>query len=56
MLEEEKNAIIAALASLDLFHFQEEAVGQIFWHHKGWTVFTKLKEYIRENSATTTKR
>jgi len=33
---------------LDLFHFQEEAVGQIFWHHKGWTIFTKLKNYIRE--------
>lgn len=33
---------------LDLFHLQEEAVGQIFWHHKGWTIFTKLQEYIRE--------
>ena len=33
---------------LDLFHLQEEAVGQVFWHHKGWTVFTQLQLYIRE--------
>ena len=33
---------------LDLFHFQEEAIGQIFWHHKGWTIFTQLQTYIRE--------
>jgi threonyl-tRNA synthetase len=35
-------------AQLDLFHMQEEAIGQVFWHHKGWTVFLKLQEYIRE--------
>lgn len=34
--------------ALDLFHLQEEAPGQIFWHHKGWHVFRKLQEYIRE--------
>jgi threonyl-tRNA synthetase len=33
---------------LDLFHLQEEAVGQVFWHHKGWTVFLELQDYIRE--------
>jgi len=33
---------------LDLFHLQEEAVGQVFWHHKGWTLFTKLQDYLRE--------
>ena len=33
---------------LSLFHFQEEAVGQVFWHHKGWVIFTGLQEYIRE--------
>jgi threonyl-tRNA synthetase len=33
---------------LSLFHLQEEAVGQVFWHHKGWVIFTKLQEYIRE--------
>ena len=35
-------------AQLDLFHIQEEAIGQVFWHHKGWTLFLKLQEYIRE--------
>ena len=33
---------------LDLFHFQEDAVGQVFWHHKGWTIFLALQDYIRE--------
>lgn len=33
---------------LDLFHLQEEAPGQIFWHHKGWHVFRKLQNYIRD--------
>ena len=33
---------------LDLFHIQEEAVGQIFWHHKGWTLFLELQNYVRE--------
>ena len=32
---------------LDLFHFQEEAVGQVFWHHKGWTIFQALQDYVR---------
>jgi threonyl-tRNA synthetase len=35
-------------AQLDLFHLQEEAVGQVFWHHNGWVLFLKLQEYIRE--------
>jgi len=32
---------------LDLFHFQEEAPGAVFWHPKGWTLFLKLVEYMR---------
>ncbi len=32
---------------LDLFHIQEEAVGQVFWHPKGWTLWLKLENYIR---------
>lgn len=32
---------------MDLFHFQEEAVGQIFWHHKGWRLYTALQDYMR---------
>ena len=32
---------------LDLFHFQEEAPGSVFWHPKGWTVFQGLIDYMR---------
>src|SRR5690606_15170890 len=33
---------------MDLFHFQEEAVGAVFWHPKGWTLFRTLVDYLRE--------
>jgi threonyl-tRNA synthetase len=32
---------------MDLFHFQEEAPGSVFWHAKGWTLFQQLESYIR---------
>src|SRR3954462_5315934 len=32
---------------MDLFHFQEEAPGSVFWHPKGWTLFQLLENYIR---------
>ncbi len=32
---------------LDLFHFQEEAPGMVFWHPKGWSVFRALQDFIR---------
>ncbi len=32
---------------MDLFHFQEEAPGAVFWHPKGWTLFQTLENYIR---------
>jgi len=32
---------------MDLFHMQEEAPGQIFWHPNGWTVYTTLQDYMR---------
>ena len=32
----------------DLFHFQDEAPGMVFWHSKGWTIYNILKEYIRD--------
>ena len=32
----------------DLFHFQEEAPGMVFWHPKGWTIFRILEDYLRE--------
>ena len=33
---------------MDLFHFQEEAPGAVFWHPKGWTLFQNLIDYMRE--------
>lgn len=33
---------------LDLFHFQEEAPGLIFWHPKGWTVWQQVEQYMRK--------
>jgi threonyl-tRNA synthetase len=32
---------------LDLFHQQEEAVGSVFWHPKGWTLYRTIENYIR---------
>ncbi len=32
---------------MDLYHFQEEAPGQVFWHDKGWTVYTEVMNYMR---------
>ena len=32
---------------LGLFHMQEEAIGQVFWHDKGWTLYRTMEEYIR---------
>ncbi|QYF92849.1 threonine--tRNA ligase [Massilia sp. PAMC28688] len=33
---------------LDLFHFQEEAPGLIFWHPKGWTIWQMVEQYMRK--------
>ncbi|MGY9025595.1 MAG: threonine--tRNA ligase [Candidatus Pelagibacterales bacterium] len=33
---------------LDLFHFQEEAPGAVFWHPKGWILFQNLINYMRK--------
>ena len=33
---------------LDLFHFQEEAPGAVFWHPKGWRIFQQLIGYMRK--------
>ena len=32
---------------MDLFHMQEEAPGQIFWHPNGWNIYTTLQDYMR---------
>jgi threonyl-tRNA synthetase len=33
---------------LDLFHIQEEAPGQVFWHAKGWIIYQTIAQYMRE--------
>ncbi len=32
----------------DLFHFQEEAPGMVFWHPKGWRLYRVVEEYVRQ--------
>ncbi len=32
---------------MDLFHMQEEAPGQVFWHPNGWLIYTQLQDYMR---------
>jgi len=32
---------------LDLFHLQEEAVGSVFWHKKGWSIYLEIEAYMR---------
>ena len=34
--------------NMDLFHFQEDAPGAIFWHPKGWKIYRRLVDYMRE--------
>jgi threonyl-tRNA synthetase len=48
LAEAEKRDHRKLAKQLDLFHFQEDAVGQVFWHRNGWVLFTQLQEYIRE--------
>ena len=33
---------------MDLFHVQEEAVGSVFWHPHGWTLYRSVEEYMRD--------
>ena len=33
---------------MDLFHFQEEAPGMVFWHPAGWTIYNELQGYMRK--------
>jgi threonyl-tRNA synthetase len=48
MLEEAEKRDHRKLGKLlDLFHFQEEAPGLIFWHPKGWTVWQQVEQYMR---------
>ena len=36
---------------LDLFHFQEEAPGMVFWHPKGWSIYSALKTFIQSKQS-----
>jgi threonyl-tRNA synthetase len=38
---------------MNLFHFQEEAPGSVFWHPHGWTLFQQLEGYIRRRQQET---
>src|SRR3954467_2105087 len=38
---------------LDLFHFQDEAPGLVFWHPKGWTLWQQVEQYMRKVYQTT---
>ncbi|WP_395376551.1 threonine--tRNA ligase [Marinicella sp. W31] len=33
---------------MDLFHFQEEAPGMVFWHDQGWSIYQAIKQYMRQ--------
>ena len=33
---------------MDLFHLQEEAPGMVFWHPRGWAIYSELEKYMRE--------
>ncbi|MEW9798214.1 threonine--tRNA ligase [Alteromonas sp. CYL-A6] len=34
--------------ALDLFHWQEEAPGMVFWHNDGWSIYTELEKFVRQ--------
>ena len=36
---------------MDLFHFQEESPGSVFWHKKGWDIFNELQSYLRKKQS-----
>ena len=36
---------------MDLFHFQEESPGSVFWHKKGWNIFNELQNYLRKKQS-----
>ncbi|WP_026075872.1 threonine--tRNA ligase [Noviherbaspirillum massiliense] len=49
MLEEAEKRDHRKLGKLlDLFHFQDEAPGLVFWHPKGWTLWQQVEQYMRQ--------
>ncbi len=52
MLEEAEKRDHRRLGKImDLFHFQEEAPGAVFWHPKGWSLYQSLISFIREQQS-----
>ena len=46
--ESEKRDHRKLAKKFNLFHLQEEAPGMIFWHPKGWSIYTVIESYMRE--------
>ena len=46
-MPERTRRIVKLGRELDLFHFQEEGPGTVFWHPKGWSLFQSLISYMR---------
>jgi threonyl-tRNA synthetase len=47
LAEAEKRDHRRLAKQLDLFHFQEDAPGMVFWHDNGWRIYTLIKDYMR---------
>ncbi len=45
--EAEKRDHLRLGREMDLFHMQDEAPGQVFWHADGWSIYTMLQDYVR---------
>ena len=48
LLEAEKRDHRKIGRQLNLFHFQEEAPGMVFWHSRGWTIYRILEDFMRK--------
>ncbi|SMF26788.1 threonyl-tRNA synthetase [Alteromonadaceae bacterium Bs31] len=48
LAEAEKRDHRKLAKKFNLFHLQEEAPGMVFWHPKGWTVYTEIEQYMRK--------
>jgi threonyl-tRNA synthetase len=49
MVEEAKKRDHRKLGQqMNLFHFQDEAAGMVFWHNNGWNIYKTIEQYIRK--------
>lgn len=48
LAEAEKRDHRKLAKKFNLFHLQEEAPGMVFWHPKGWTIYTAIEQYMRQ--------